>query len=121
MDNFNIMFILNKKIEKKFKFIRNYKNIYLPSEKYINFVFRWFILFFLNNTNNKQFYFCPNIYSPIIKMNFKIINLFHDSQWLKYPENFSFVRKIWIKFNILLCKINADQIIFTSKYFLSFK
>tara|TARA_B100001109_G_scaffold252389_1_gene248247 strand:+ start:359 stop:1411 length:1053 start_codon:yes stop_codon:yes gene_type:complete len=111
----NIIFILNKNILKKFGFLKIYKKIYLTENKYLNFVIRFFILFLLYKKEKNQIYFCPNIYSPIFKLNFKIINLFHDAQWIKFPKNFSFLRKFWIWFNISICKHKSDKIIFTSK------
>ena len=114
-DKFNIIFVLNKNILKKFKFLNKYKKIILTDQKYLNFIIRWFILFFLYKKEKSQIYFCPNIYSPIFKLNFKIVNLFHDAQWIKFPNNFSLLRKLWIKFNILVCKIKSDKIIFTSQ------
>ena len=110
---FNIIFILNNNILAKYHFLKNYKKIFLTEKKYINFIIRWFILFLLYK-KEKQIYFCPNIYSPIFKFNFKIINLFHDAQWTKFPNNFSILRKSWIKFNIFVCKYKSDKIIFTS-------
>ena len=112
---FNIIFILNKKILKKYIFLKKYQKIFLTEKKYINFFIRWIIPILLYKKDINQIYFCPNIYCPIFKLNFKIINLFHDAQWIKFPNNFSFLRKIWIKFNIYLCKLNSDKIIFTSK------
>ena len=113
--NFNIIFILNNKILEKYKFVKKYKKKYLKNKKYLNFFLRWFLLFFLYKKDNNQIYFCPNIYAPLFKLNFKIINLFHDAQWIKFPDNFSLLRKIWIKLNIIICKNKSDSIIFTSK------
>ena len=114
-NNFNIIFILNNKILEKYKFIKNYEKIFLTNQKYLNFILRWFLLFFLYKKDKSQIYFCTNIYTPIFKLNFKIINLFHDAQWIKFPNNFSLLRKFWIRFNILICKSKSDKIIFTSK------
>ena len=108
--NFNIIFILNNKILEKYKFVKNYKKIYLTNKKYLNFFLRWFLLFFLYKKGNSQIYFCPNIYTPLFKLNFKIINLFHDAQWIKFPDNFSLLRKIWIKLNIIICKNKSDRL-----------
>lgn len=113
---FKIIFILNKKVLNKYTFLKKYNKIFLTNNKIINFIIRWFLLLYLYKPNVKQLYFCPNIYCPIIKLNFKVINLFHDTQVITFPKNFLYLRRVWIYFNILLCKNRSDTIIFTSKF-----
>ena len=130
--------IKNKKITKYFdiillgrtKFFENktfpkYIKINLPNIYILNFIIRWFILIFLSNKKYKQIYFCTNIYSPLIKLNFKVINIFHDNQWKYFPENYSFIKILWIKTNIFFSNNIADKILcisnFTKKEFLNNK
>ena len=101
------------------------KKINLPNIYILNFIIRWFILIFLSNKKYKQIYFCTNIYSPLIKLNFKVINIFHDNQWKYFPENYSFIKILWIKTNIFFSNNIADKILcisnFTKKEFLNNK
>ena len=131
--------IKNKKITKYFdiillgrtKFFENktfpkyIKKINLPNIYLLNFMIRWFILIFLSDKKYKQIYFCTNIYSPLIKLNFKVINIFYDNQWKYFPENYSFIKILWIKTNIFLSNHIADKILcisnFTKKEFLNNK
>jgi hypothetical protein len=118
-ENFNKkekFLIINKKIIKDFKFVKNFNFIFLPSNKFANFLARWFFLLFLKKKNVKQVYFCLNVYFPLIKNNFKVINLLHDMQWRSYPDNFSKLRIFWLKFNEYLCLKNSDKIFFTSNF-----
>jgi hypothetical protein len=108
--------IINKKILKDFKFYKNFNLIFLPSNKFVNFLARWFVLLFLKKKNVKQVYFCLNVYFPLIKNNFEVINLLHDMQWRSFPDNFSKFRILWLKFNEYLCLKNSDKIFFTSNF-----
>ena len=106
----NIILIVNKNLVKNHKFLKNFQLLYLPSNKYFNFIYRWFFLFFLSKKNVIQKYFCLNLYSPIIKSNFETMNLVHDMQWRVFPEYYSNIRIAWLKFNIFLCTNNSNKI-----------
>jgi hypothetical protein len=114
--NFEIHIIARSNFFEKNKLPRNIKKIHIPDLYYLNFVIRWFLLIFLSNKNYNQIYFCTNIYSPIFKLNFKIVNIFYDNQWKYYPENFSYIRLLWIKFNIFLSRIYSDKILCISDF-----
>lgn len=114
--NFNITIIARSNFFKKKKFPKYIDKIILPNYYLFNFIIRWFILLFLFKKNQKQIYFCTNIYSPIIKLNFKIINIFYDNQWKYFPKNFSYIRILWIKINIYLSKILSDKILCISDF-----
>ncbi len=114
--NFEIHIIARRNFFEKIKLPRNIKKIHIPNVYYLNFVIRWFLLIFLSNKNYNQIYFCTNIYSPIFKLNFKIVNIFYDNQWKYYPENFSYIRLLWIKFNIFLSRIYSDKILCISDF-----
>ena len=105
--------LLKNKIKKKLKIVE------LPDFYFINFLIRWFILFFLSNSKKIQIYFCPNIYCALFKFNFKTINVFHDNQWKFFPENYSYLRTFWIKLNIFFCIKLSNKIICTSKFILN--
>ena len=102
-----------KKIKKKIKIIE------LPNFYFLNFLIRWFILFFLSNDKKKQIYFCPNLYCALFKFNFKTINIFHDNQWKYFPDYYSNLRLFWIKLNIFFCIKLSDKIICTSNFILN--
>ncbi len=114
--NFEIYIIARYNFFENLKLPINIKKIYIPNIYYLNFVIRWFLLIFLSNKNYKQVYFCTNIYTPFFKLNFKIINIFYDNQWKYYPENFSYFRLLWIKFNIFLSRVNSDKILCISDF-----
>jgi hypothetical protein len=108
--------IINKKLIKDFKLFKDFKFIFLPSNKFLNFLARWFFLLFLKKKDINQIYFCLNVYFPLIKNNFKVLNLLHDMQWRIFPENFSKFRIFWLKFNAYLCLKYSDKIFFTSNF-----
>ena len=115
ISNYDITIIMRgnfkiKSLKKKIKYIK------IPNIYYLNFILRWFILFFLSNKKKKQIYFCPNIYCVLFKFNFKTINIFHDNQWKYYPEYYSYIKILWIKFNIILCLKLGNKVICTSKF-----
>ena len=112
----NIILIVNKNLVKNQKFLKNFKLFYLPSNKYFNFICRWFFLFILSKKNIIQKYLCLNLYSPIIKSNFETINLIHDMQWEVFPEYYSKLRIVWLKFNIFLCSNYSNKVLFTSEF-----
>lgn len=114
--NKKIIIIVNKDLVKKQNFLKKYKLIYLPSNKYLNFISRWFFLMFFKKKNIIQKYFCLNLYMPIIKNNFEVINLIHDMQWKVFPEYYSRIRILWLKFNILLCSRYSNKVLFTSNF-----
>lgn len=116
INNFEIHIIARRNFFEKIKLPKNIKKIHIPNVYYLNFVIRWFLLIFLSNKNYNQIYFCTNIYSPIFKLNFKIVNIFYDNQWKYYPENFSYFRLLWIKFNIILSRIYSDKILCISDF-----
>lgn len=102
--------VIDKNLTKKVKYVK------LPNVYFLNFIIRWFILFFLSNSKKTQIYLCPNIYCALLKFNFKTINIFHDNQWKYYPEYYSLLKTLWIKVNIFLCAKLNDKIICTSKF-----
>lgn len=117
LSKYNFKIITRKNIFKK-KFSKKVQMIELPNLYFLNFLIRWFILFFLSNQKIKQVYFCPNIYCALFKFNFKTINVFHDNQWKYFPEYYSLLRIFWIKLNIFLCFKLSNKIICTSKFIL---
>ena len=116
INNFEIYIIARYNFFKNHKLPKNIKKIYIPNIYYLNFLIRWFLLIFLSNKNYDQIYFCTNIYSPIFKLNFKIVNIFYDNQWKYYPQNFSSIRLLWIKLNILLSRVYSDKILCISDF-----
>ena len=54
--------VIDKNLTKKVKYVK------LPNVYFLNFIIRWFILFFLSNSKKTQIYLCPNIYCALLKI-----------------------------------------------------
>ena len=113
---FEITIIARKEYLIYNKFSNKVKQIKLTNNYILNFLIRFFILIFLEKKQTKQLYFCPNLYVPLFKRNFKIINLIYDNQWKYFPQYFSFLRRQWIKFNLFIIDKNSDHVICESHF-----
>jgi|TARA_B110000037_G_scaffold157766_1_gene178033 hypothetical protein len=115
-EKFDTTIIARKNYFKENNFPNKINKIAITNLYFFNFFIRFFILFFLNNNKSYQIYFCPNIYTPILKRNFKIVNVIYDNQWKYYPEYFSLIKRLWINLNIFFIKKNTNKVICESYF-----
>lgn len=58
----------------------------------------------------------PNYHTPIIRVKGKVFTIIHDLNYLWYPENFSWLKRIWLRISHQISLRRADKVIVISNF-----